>query len=343
MVLPRALDNHRVARRVAEWGNRAQHGAVETTLSIPWLQRGSRRARWLVGVSGGADSVALLHLLVGAGFKQLVVCHLDHCLRGRASVQDARFVARLAARLGLPCVCGRDDVRLRLAQGGMSLETAAREARHRFFARCAIDFRCRRLLLAHHADDQAETVLWNLCRGSYGMRGMREEQPIVMDGVPVQVVRPLLGVRRDALAAWLREHKHAWREDASNVEPVAIRNRLRHELLPLWAEITGRDPVAALVRAAADDAETRDLERALVRDAALLDPQGRIHLPVFRGLAPVLQRAALRDYLAAHGVPAIDRDLLERGLGLGDPGAAPSINLPGGRRLRRKEARLWVE
>lgn len=287
--------------------------------------------------------MALLHLLVTAGFKRLVVCHLDHCLRGRASAQDARFVARLAERLGVPCVCGRDDVRRRLARGGVSLETAAREARHRFFARCAVDFRCRRLLLAHHADDQAETVLWNLCRGSYGLRGMRVEQDMEMDGVVLRIVRPLLGVRRAALVAWLRERNLDWREDASNLEPVAVRNRLRHELLPLWAEITGRDPVAALVRAAADDDEVRDLERALVREASLLDPRGRLHVPALRGLAPVLQRVALRDFLAAHGVPSIDRDLLERGLGLLVPAAPPSINLPGGRRLRRKEARLWVE
>lgn len=314
-------------------------------LDIPWMRCGSRRARWLVGVSGGADSVALLHLLVEAGFPNLVVCHLDHRLRGRDSSGDARFVARLAARLGLPAACGRDEVRARMERDGLSMETAARAARHAFFARCAVEFRCRRLLLAHHADDQAETVLWNLCRGSQGLRGMAGEQQLVMEGVTMQVVRPLLGLRRGALVAWLRERGLKWREDPSNREPVAIRNRLRREVLPLLAEITGRDPVAALARAAEDGREGREFEQSLVRDAALLDPQGRLHVPALRRLAPILQRAALRDFLAAQGVLGIDRDLIDRGLALLDPGRArgPCINLPGGRRLRRKEGRAWVE
>ena len=126
----------------------------------------SRTARYLVGVSGGRDSVALLHALVEAGFRRLIVCHLNHGLRGRAAAADARFVATLAARLGLECESEQVDVARLAKKMGQSLETAAREVRYAFFARVARRRRCRSLFLGHHAGDQVETFLFNLFRGS---------------------------------------------------------------------------------------------------------------------------------------------------------------------------------
>jgi tRNA(Ile)-lysidine synthase len=299
--------------------------------------------RWLVGVSGGADSVALLHLLLDSGFRDLVVCHLDHQLRGRASAADANFVMRLCGKLGLPCEAGRIDVRKRMAGSGDSMETAARGARHEFFAQCAVKHRCRRILLAHHADDQAETVLWNLLRGSHGLKGMREEQQITMERIRMRVVRPLLGLRHAELLDWLKLRGHAWREDASNREPVAIRNRLRNEVFPLLAQISGRDPVAALVRAAADSAAREEIETSWLSHLDPRDPQGRLHLPVLRELPLVIQRAVLRNYLTENGVPRIDRVLLDASLGLLETCNPAVINLPGGRRLRRSGGRLWID
>lgn len=317
---------------------------MELPAEIPWLAKASRRARWLVGVSGGADSVALLHLLVEAGFRKLVVCHLDHRLRGRASTEDARFVRRLAEKLGLPHEIGRFDVRARMERCSESMETAARNARHDFLAECAAKHRCRRVLLAHHADDQAETVLWNLLRGSHGLKGMRAEQTIrSAAGVELEISRPLLELRRADLVAWLEARGHPWREDASNAEPLAVRNRLRNEVFPLLAEISGRDAVAAFVRGAADSAMREEMERTMTERANLLDPLGRMHLPALRKLPLPLQRAALRKFLSDHGVSSIDRALLDRAAGLLDPANAAAINLPGGRRLRRREGRLWVE
>ena len=320
-----------------------QRFRVALELEIPWLAGASRAARYLVGVSGGADSVALLHLLVEAGYRKLVVCHLDHRLRGRASTEDARFVRRLAGKLGLECVIGRIDVRHRMKERSESMETAARHARHEFFARCSVTYRCRRVLLAHHADDQAETVLWNLLRGSHGLKGMREQQAITIDGVELTFFRPLLGLRHADLVAWLEARGQAWREDASNSEPVAVRNRLRNEALPLLAEISGRDAVAAFARGAADSALREDLENEALERANLLDPQGRLHLPALRKLAPDLQLAALRKFLMDHAVASIDRDLLESAAGLLDVTRPASINLPGGRKLRRREGRLWID
>ena len=310
---------------------------------IPWLASASRRSRYLIGVSGGADSVALLHLLLECGFQNLIVCHLDHCLRGGESTGDARFVARLAEKLGLQSEIGSSDVKVRIKDHSESLETAARNARHEFFTECARKHRCRRVILAHHADDQAETVLWNLLRGSHGLRGMREERGMTVAGIELRIIRPLLDVRHAALVDWLKAHRHRWREDASNLEAVAIRNRLRNEVFPLLDEISGKDAVAAFARGAHDAVERGNFENDLIRQANVLDPQGRLHLPVLRSLAPYLQRAALHAYLADHGTPSIDRALIDRAMELMDPAAAACINLPGGNRLRRREARLWID
>jgi tRNA(Ile)-lysidine synthase len=307
-------------------------------LSADW-----RNTRTLIGVSGGADSVALLHLLVECGFRKLIVCHLDHRLRGRASTADARFVARLAQQLGLKSEIDRIDVAARMKASGESLETAARHARHEFFAQCARKHHCHRVFLAHHADDQAETVLWNLLRGSHGLKGMRAEQEISVKGTVLDLIRPLLDVRHAELVDWLKRHDHRWREDASNLEPIAVRNRLRNEVFPLLDEISKRDAVCAFARGAHDSAERVDSENHTLEQARLLDPQGRLHLPALRKLPLSLQRAAIRRFLMHHGVASIDRLLIDRAVDLLDVSAASCINLAGGRRLRRREGRLMID
>lgn len=285
----------------------------------------------------------MLHLLLEAGFKKLVVCHLDHRLRGRASTEDARFVARLAGKLGLPCEIGRSDVRRVMEESGESLETSARRSRHAFFASCARKYRCNRVVLAHHADDQAETVLWNLLRGSHDFKAMKEEQVIQVEGREIHLLRPLLGVRHRDLVDWLVARGLPWREDASNLEPIAIRNRLRNEVMPLLDGISGRDAVAALVRCAAEAAERSEMDEKQVEDAKVLDPQGRLHAAALRKLPVPLQRIAIRKYLTGHGVEDLDRTLLENARDMLDVSKSASLNLPGGARLRRKEGRLWIE
>jgi tRNA(Ile)-lysidine synthase len=320
----------------------SHHHNVPLEERIPWLKQDVRKLRHLVGVSGGADSVALLHLLSRAGFSDLVVCHLDHRLRGRASTEDARFVARLAKGLGLHCEVGRIDAKLRMEETGESMETAARHVRHGFFAECAAKHNCPRILLAHHADDQAETVLWNLLRGSHGMKGMREEQAIMVGNLELRLIRPLLGMRHQDLVDWLKSHKLSWREDASNSEPVAVRNRLRNEVFPLLSEVSGRDAVAAFARAADDAQLHEDADNEALDRANLLDPQGRLHLTALRKLPDTLQKSAIRRYLTDCGVPSIDRRLIESAMALLDLANPAVVNLPGGRRLRRKENRLWI-
>ncbi len=310
---------------------------------LPWLASASKRRRYLVGVSGGADSVALLHGLVRAGFRNLVVCHLDHRLRGREGANDARFVGALAKRLGLAAELGRSEVGKRAVADGRSVETAGRMERHRFFADCGRRWRCPRLLLAHHLDDQAETVLWNLLRGSRGATGMQSEQVLSMAGRRMEVIRPLLGVRREALRSWLEGEGLRWREDASNREGFAVRNRLRHEVLPLLSEIARRDAVETLARAAGSDAGLRDVERWAVGQAAAVDPQGRLHVPRLRELPVAVRRACVFAYLKRAGVEDLGREAVARVLGMLEPGGPPKVALSGGRLARRRQGRILVE
>lgn len=165
---------------------------------------------------------------------------------------------------------------------------------------------------------------------------------MLVGGHRLQVIRPLLGIRHADLVEWLVFSGHPWREDASNLEPIAIRNRLRNEVFPLLNDISGRDAVAALVRGAADATEREDQDAEAVREANLLDPQGRIHLPAMRKLRADLQRVALRTYLNDAGISNITRELLDRALDLTDPNKPAAVNLPGGSRLRRSAGRIWV-
>src|SRR5256885_6888760 len=123
-------------------------------------------ARYLIGVSGGRDSVALLHWLNSLGYKKVVVCHLNHQLRGRSSDADARFVEKLAGKYQVNFELGAANVRVLAKKKKISIETAAREARYSFFAKAAKRRRCDTIFLAHHADDLLETILLNLIRGA---------------------------------------------------------------------------------------------------------------------------------------------------------------------------------
>ena len=329
--------------RIAGAGPKGQPRGVTLAERIPWFATASRGRRWLLGVSGGADSVAMLHLLVENGFHDLVVCHLDHGLRADASSGDAEFVRCLAAELGLTCEIGRTEVARLMEESGESMETAARNARHQFFAECAGKFSCPRVILAHHADDQAETVLWNLLRGSHGLKGMREVRCMMTEsGVELELVRPLLAITHTELVDWLVSNRKSWREDASNQETLTTRNRLRHDVIPLLAKISGRNPAEMLGRALEGGRDSEEIEAWAVKNAGAIDPQGRLHLPVVRSLPPAVQRAVVVAYLKEAGVGGIDQELLARVLALIDPDSPPAVNLPGGGWLRRRGGRLRI-
>jgi tRNA(Ile)-lysidine synthase len=183
-----------------------------------------------VGVSGGADSVALLLLLLELGDALgivLSVAHLNHKLRGKVSDVDEKFVAKLAAKHGLTFHAESVDVAARAKREKANLEDAGRRARYEFFARLVAEGKVDRVAVAHTADDQAETVLAHILRGT-GLAGLGGIHPQTEC-----VVRPLLGVRRAELRAYLRAKKQKWREDVTNLDTARMRARIRKKLLPL--------------------------------------------------------------------------------------------------------------
>src|SRR5438477_12186356 len=204
----------------------------------------------LVVFSDGRDSVVLLHWLTSLGYQNLIVCHLDHELRGRASQADARFVASMAAKLRLDCEIGRTDVRALAAQSKLSVETAARAARFAFFVRVARQKRCRTIFLGHHADDLAETALLNLLRVASpgGVAAMRSVSVHRIGKTELTIVRPLLGIWRREIDLYIRQNDLAFREDASNAELGPTRNRIRHRVLPYIEKQLGRGVRKAIWR-----------------------------------------------------------------------------------------------
>ncbi len=183
-----------------------------------------------VAVSGGADSVFLLHALRELAPRwdlRLSVLHLDHCLRGEESRGDAAFVRDLAGELALPFHPGECDVARLCRETGDNLEQVARAARRRFFLGFLEDGRLDRVALGHTRSDQAETVLFRFLRGA-GTAGLAGIRPVTPEGL----VRPLLDVERSEVEGWLRERGIPWREDSSNADLAFARNRIRRQLLP---------------------------------------------------------------------------------------------------------------
>jgi tRNA(Ile)-lysidine synthase len=191
----------------------------------------------LVAVSGGLDSMVLLHLLHQLSQKEswkLAVAHLNHQLRGRASQADERLVRDTARKLGLPFVVERADVRKFARKHNLSIEMAARKLRHDFLAREALRLDIQTVALAHHADDQIELFFLRLLRGSggEGLAGMRSSS-LSPSNRQVILVRPLLDVAKNELKDFATKNDIRFREDASNASLEFQRNRIRHELLPL--------------------------------------------------------------------------------------------------------------
>jgi len=303
--------------------------------------------RILVAVSGGSDSVALLHLLRRLGKEmnfELTVLHLDHGLRGEAAREDRRWVEQLAARLGLPCIADRRAAGPVKREGGYSPEEAARRVRYEFFRDTSRRTGVRILALGHQADDQAETVLLRLLRGGRpaalaGMLPARREGELLL-------VRPLLSFRRDELRAFLGEIGEGYREDLSNRDPGFLRNRVRHRLLPLLEREYSPRCRRLLVELAEREREREEYlrDRLAERCRSLVRPAGggpALDCGLFRR-APALERGeVLRFLLARAGVYSPHRRhfrALER-LAFGPSGRR--FDLPGPA-LARREGDLLI-
>lgn len=258
------------------------------------LERLAHASRWrpgeriAVAVSGGADSVALLLLLLEAREKLGIVvsvAHLNHQLRGRASDRDEKFVARLTKDRQLELYVERSDVAAKARHEKANLEDAARRARYDFFSRLVTEKKVERVAVAHTADDQAETVLAHILRGTglAGLGGIHPETDCV--------VRPLLCVRRAELRAYLRSKRQKWCEDATNQDTARLRARIRQKLLPLLEKQFQPAAVEHLV----------SLAEFAREDEALLELLAAQRCAAAAEKTPAGTRIALRDLLGQSG------------------------------------------
>jgi len=323
MRVTKAPDNHLVPgfynRSI---GEDFQQRVAETIRRYGMFAPGQRVG---VAVSGGADSMALLHVLFELAPRwnlKLTVLHLDHRLRGEESNEDARFVAATAATLGLPCEIKEVDVALAAEQQGDNLEQAARRARYEFFHSRLAGGALDRVALGHTRSDQAETVLFRLLRGA-GTAGLAGIRPVTAEGI----VRPLLGVTRAEVEEFLRAHSVAWREDSSNRDLGFARNRIRYELLPALARQWNpalAETLANMAAVAQDEEAYWDAEVSRLAAGSLTSDPPAVILNLDRlGQIPraVLRRLIRRAIQEVRGdLRRIDFAHVERILELAAPG-----------------------
>ena len=297
--------------------------------------------RYLIGVSGGRDSIALLNLLLELGYEKLVICHLNHQLRGAASQADARFVEKAARNLGLDCEIGSADVGALAKRSKLSIETAARFARLAFFVEVARRRRCPRIFLAHHADDLVETALLNLFRGASpgGAAALRGVSVYRIGKMKLTIIRPLLAIWRKEIDAYIRQQRLAFREDKTNARLDSSRNRIRHRILPYIEKTFGRDVRKAISRTAVIWAD----EEALL-DSMLPSVGAKLDVALLRELSVALQRRALLRWLQQRETPNITFELVESIRALLEPSSLTAkINLPGNRHVRRQANKIFIE
>lgn len=304
----------------------------------------------LAAVSGGADSVALtyvLHHLQKEMDIRLTVAHLNHGIRGREAENDARFVSQLAWSIGAPCLLGEIDVPRLAEKSGVSLEMAAREARYDFLVRAAKEAGAHCVATAHTADDQVETILLKLARGT-GLQGL-VGIPWTSEWNGVRIVRPLRSIYRTELEAFLRSHGLKWREDRTNQDPHYLRNRVRHEIIPLLEKRLNPRVREAIVRMAEiigeENAWLNAYARAVLRTCRDAEGDG-LRVRLLARHAPAIRRRVLRLWLVEKGIESesMDFEVVEavHRLMLDERGSQ-RVALPRGRIALRKYDELVVE
>ena len=317
----------------------------------------------LVAVSGGCDSVAMLEVLCRLAAEpgrqwDLSVAHLNHRLRPDADA-DADFVRELARRRNLPCVVEAEDVAASAAERSVSIETAARDLRYAFLAKTAVRLGATVVAVGHHADDQVETVLLRIARGTHlqGLRGIPARRDLA-EAAGVSLVRPLLGMRRERIEQFCLRVGLDWRTDQTNADTTYRRNFIRHELLPMLRDRINPKVDDALLRLADAADETEDHLAEVGRD--LLDRARRVG-PGRAGAGDqsrlTLDAETLADAPAIHRCYALRAALEYLAAPMGDvtaghladlaalPAQSPpaAVTLPGNILARREADELLLE
>jgi len=242
----------------------------ESALETAWPAENWRDVSVLLGVSGGADSVALARAMValkgGRGLGRIVVGHFNHRLRGADSDDDQQFVAGLCGQLGVEFRAGRAQGEGPACRSGDGIEAAARSLRYNFFRQTGEELGCRYVVTAHTAEDQAETILHRIIRGTgiNGLAGIARTRTL---GAALTVIRPLLGIHRPLLLEYLAALGQPFRTDATNSDRQFTRNRIRHEVLPSLATFNS-GVVDALLRLGQLAGEVQTVVDTLVDDLA---------------------------------------------------------------------------
>lgn len=312
----------------------------------------------VVAVSGGLDSMALLNLLVrvnqakGLGL-QLHVAHLNHRLRRQHSDEDAEFVTAQVRALKLACTVEAADVPARSRESSASIELAARQCRYEFFERLCLKLGAQVVMLAHHADDNVETVLHRIVRGTgvRGLGGIRALRPI-REGSDIMLLRPLLGMRRAELESYVTAQEIPFRVDATNESTAYSRNRIRHELLPFIRERFNPQVDDAVARLSE---QARGLEEYLretctrMLESIIVEYNNRqlvVHGPSLARRPRVIQTQLIREVIMRLGVG--EGEITFSHLGavadlLATAEGSKEVHLPGGLRVARRYSRLVFE
>jgi len=322
-----------------------QRQKEEFATRFPWVDRvETATARYpkeelhLIGVSGGVDSRVLLHLLPMVGFRHLVVCHLNHNLRGAESLEDSKFVYRLSHRLGLPL---HAETLAELPRTG-SLEGAAREARLQFFARAAAIFSTSSVFLAHHADDQVETFLFNLFRGSGSLdnAAIKTESLVTVGARQLLLRHPLLQVWKDEIREFAAAFRLKFREDSTNLSRRMARNRIRHDLIPGIERLMGRPIKPALLRTIEIAATEGEFLRSQV---PVMESDAKLTTRELRKLPVAIQRRTIHGWLRHNDIKDCGFDEIEAVRSLLTRLEIAKINLPRGAFCRRRAGRLFLQ
>jgi tRNA(Ile)-lysidine synthase len=315
----------------------------------------TRDEHLVVGVSGGADSVALLHVLLDLNEKfgwglRLHVAHLNHQLRGTEAEKDAAFVLALSDSLSLPCTIESRDVAAIAGAEGIGVEEIGRRERYAFFERVCLQTGAKTVAVGHHADDRAETILHRILRGTglRGLAGMPRSRPLSPDS-DIRLIRPLLVVQRQAIRTYLSDSGITFREDRSNASHEPVRNRLRNIIIPQIESAVNPQVRDALVRLGeqarwVDDFVRETVERTfdslvVSRTDQVLVVNGEALARKSRILQTELVRLAYRsfglgeqDLGFSHMIAALDL--------IADPGSGKQVQLPGGMMLEKRYHQL---